>query len=186
MISKDHVGIFREQMRKKGSTKKCSYYFATTPGQSPLEKEKKWYDYINDAEDLLSKKISWASETLLPVSSITQQPAKKRKLKTSEEQAPEDKPLESAIIIAPISSSVHYRLAADTPYDYFDSPEARILFAANENEDTCQSIRAQIRLLESKYIVYRNDGRILTSHNSTRDGPEGNGGAKQQQSTFVR
>ena len=147
MISKDHVGIFREQMRKKGSTKKCSYYYATTPGQSPLEKEKKWYDCINDAEDLLSKKITRASETLLPVSSITQQPAKKRKLKTSEEQAPEDKPLESAIIIGPISSSVHHRLAADTPYDYFDSPEARILFAANENEDTRQSIRAQIAVL---------------------------------------
>jgi hypothetical protein len=47
----------------------------------------------------------------------------------------------------PISSSVHHRLAADTPYDYFDSPEARILFAANKNEDTRQSIKAQIAVL---------------------------------------
>jgi hypothetical protein len=120
---------------ERKEVQKSSYYYATTPGQSPLEKEKKWNDCINDAEDLLSKKITWASETLLPVSSITQQPAKKRKIKTSEEQAPEDKPLESAIIIAPISSSVHHRLAANTPYDYFDSPEAQILFAANKNED---------------------------------------------------
>jgi hypothetical protein len=63
MIPKDHIGIFREQMRKKGSTKKCSYYYATTSGQSPLEKEKKCYDCINDAEDLLNKKITRASET---------------------------------------------------------------------------------------------------------------------------
>ncbi len=84
---------------------------------------------------------------LVPISSITQQAAKKRKLKTSEEQVPDDKPLESAVIIAPISSSAHHCLATDTPYDYFDSPKARILFAANENEDTCQSIKAQISVL---------------------------------------
>jgi hypothetical protein len=39
MIPGDHIGNFHEQMRKKGSAKKCSYYYATTPEQSPLEIE---------------------------------------------------------------------------------------------------------------------------------------------------
>ena len=30
MIPKDHIGIFHEQMRKKGSTKKCSYLLRYT------------------------------------------------------------------------------------------------------------------------------------------------------------
>jgi hypothetical protein len=83
-------------MNTPKSFKPYHYYYATTSGQSPLEKQKKWYDCIDDAENLLNKKITRASETLLPISSITQQPTKIRKLQTSEEQAPEHKPLESA------------------------------------------------------------------------------------------
>jgi hypothetical protein len=55
-IPKDHIGIFHEQQRKKGSTKRTSYYYATTSGKSP-DKEKKWFDCINDAHELLNKKI---------------------------------------------------------------------------------------------------------------------------------
>ena len=96
LIPKDHIGILCEQLRKKGSTKKTSYYYATTSGQSPLEKEKRWYECIDDAQELLSKKITRASETLLGVSS-TQQLTKKRKLKASELEAPtEDKTLYDA------------------------------------------------------------------------------------------
>jgi len=155
-IPKDHIGIFCEQLRKKGSTKKTSYYYATTSGQSPLEKEKRWYECINDAQELLSKKITRASETLLGVSS-TQQLTKKRKLKASELEAPtEDKtlydaffavPISSFVDDAPISSCAHH-CSSNTPYNYFDSPEARILFATNENENTRQSIYAQIDILK--------------------------------------
>ena len=81
-IPKDHIGIFHEQQRKKGSTKRTSYYYATTSGKSP-DKEKKWFDCITDAHELLNKKITRASETLLVVSP-TQQLTKNRKLQASE------------------------------------------------------------------------------------------------------
>ena len=153
-IPKDHIGIFHEQQRKKGSTKKTSYYYATTSGKSP-DKEKKWFDCINDAHELLNKKITRASETLLVVSPM-QQLTKKRKLQASELAASaEDKTLYDAIFAAPISSSfIDEKVSScahcpsDTPYDYFDSPEARILFVANDIENTRQSIHEQIMILK--------------------------------------
>jgi hypothetical protein len=78
------------------------------------------------------------------------------KLQASELAASaEDKTLYDAIFAAPISSSfidekvtLCAHCPSDTPYDYFDTPEARILFAENDNENTRQSIHEQIMILK--------------------------------------
>jgi len=67
--------------KERKEAQKTPYYYATTSGQSP-DKEKKWFDCIEDAQELLNKKITRASETLLVVS-LTQQLTKRRKLQAS-------------------------------------------------------------------------------------------------------
>jgi hypothetical protein len=76
----DHIGIFREHIRKKGMSKKLYYYYATSIGETPLKTQNKWFDCISDAEELLIKKIT-RSETMLPLSkspNLIQEPAKKK------------------------------------------------------------------------------------------------------------
>jgi hypothetical protein len=136
---------------RKEAQKKHPTIMLLLQEKSP-DKEKKWFDCINDAHELLNKKITRASETLLVVSPM-QQLTKKRKLQASELAASaEDKTLYDAIFAAPISSSFIVSSCAhcpsDTLYDYFDSPEARILFVANDNENTRQSIYEQTMILK--------------------------------------
>jgi hypothetical protein len=165
----DHIGIFREHIRKKGMSKKLYYYYATSIGETPLKTQNKWFDCISDAEELLIKKIT-RSETMLPLSNspnVIQEPAKKkRRLRTSETPAPEDRPLSSAIIGVCTSSYDHHCPATTTPIDYFDSPEANHLFATKDDETTRQSVNAQIAVLMSA-----NDG--ATGYLSILDGGGG-------------
>jgi len=50
-IPKEHIGIFRDTLRKHGC-KVMYYYYATEKGQLPLKTEAKWYVTITDAKDL--------------------------------------------------------------------------------------------------------------------------------------
>ena len=106
---------------------------------------------------------------MLPLSNspnAIQEPAKKkRRLRTSETPAPEDRPLSSAIIGVSTSSYDHHCPATTTPIDYFDSPEANHLFATKDDETTRQSVNAQIAVLMSA-----NDG--ATGYLSILDGGE--------------
>ena len=146
----DHIGIFCEHIRKNEMGKKIYYYYARPIGETPLKTQNKWFDCISDAEELLIKKIT-RSETMLPLSNspnVIQEPAKKkRRLRTSETPAPEDRPLSSAIIGVSTSSYDHHCPATTTPIDYFDSPEANHLFATKDDETTRQSVNAQIIVL---------------------------------------
>ena len=58
-IPRDHIGIFRDKYCPRGSSPVHCFY-ATLPGHSPTQtnKNEKWFDSINDALDLLSKRTT--------------------------------------------------------------------------------------------------------------------------------
>jgi hypothetical protein len=155
-------------------------FYATTKGSSPLKTENKWYECIIDAEQLLNKVITRKESTEtkkvtknLLVNYQTQSPSKKRKLsspeklRTSEKQQPfEDS---SSCCTKASSSSVHHCPSTTIipSMSYWDSPEARKLFRAHDDEDTQQSIRSQIEELmkanqtESSYVDVIQDGEKM-------------------------
>ena len=177
----DHVGIFREKHRFKGKSSYSWFFYATTKGSSPLKTEKKWFECIVHAEELLNKVITRkeSTETKNTTKNLLEtyrpsSPSKKRKLsspvrlRTSEKQQPfEDSP--SSCTKASISSSVHHCPCTTTipSMPYWDSPEARKLFRAHDNEDTQQSLRIQIEELmkanetESSYVEVIQDGEKM-------------------------
>jgi len=115
----DHVGIFWEKHRFKGKSSYSWFFYATTKGSSPLRTEKKWFECIIDAEQLLNKVITRNEST--ETKNVTKNllvnyqpisPSKKRKLsspvrlRTSEKQQPfEDS---SSCCTKASSSSVHH------------------------------------------------------------------------------
>jgi DNA-binding transcriptional regulator YhcF (GntR family) len=154
-IPKDHIGIFRDTLRKHGS-KVNYYYYATEKGQLPLRNETRWYENITEAKELLEKVITRAQSNLTTISLSNGLQSKKRKLvpppnesglKPSEALALENKSLFSTIDNVLTSSSDCHR--PPTKLDYFDSPEARLLFAMPEDESTRQSINVQIGILQA-------------------------------------
>jgi len=60
-VPKDHLGIFRETLRKHGS-KVSYYYYATESGHLPFKTETKWHENISDAKDLLDKVTSYVQQ----------------------------------------------------------------------------------------------------------------------------
>jgi len=63
----DHIGIFREHIRKKGMSKKLYYYNATSIGETPLKTQNKWFDCISDAEELIKKILGMRLCYLSPI-----------------------------------------------------------------------------------------------------------------------
>ena len=57
-IPTDHVGIFRDKHRFRGNSSYTWFFYATTKGQYPLTTEKKWFECIVDAKELLNKVIT--------------------------------------------------------------------------------------------------------------------------------
>jgi hypothetical protein len=177
----DHVGIFREKHRFKGKSYYSCFLYATTKRSSPLKTEKKWFECIVDAEELLNKVITRkeSTETKNTIKNLLEtyrpsSPSKKRKLssplrlRTSVKQQPfEDSP--SSCTKASISSSVHHCPCITTipSMSYWDLPEARKLFQAHDDEDTQQSIRIQVEELmkanetESSYVEVIQDGEKM-------------------------
>jgi hypothetical protein len=155
-------------------------FYATTKRSSPLRTEKKWFECIIDAEQLLNKVITRNEST--ETKNVTKNllvnyqpisPSKKRKLsspvrlRTSEKQQPfEDS---SSCCTKASSSFVHHcpSTTAIPSMSYWDSPQARKLFRAHDDEDTQQSIRNQIEELmqanetESSYIEVIQDGKKI-------------------------
>jgi hypothetical protein len=170
-IPTDHVGIFHDKHRFRGNSSYTWFFYATTNGQYPLTTEKKWFECIVDAEELLNKVVTRKelTETKNTTKNLLENhqttPSKKRKLsspvrlRTSEKrQLMED--LSSSCISASSSSSVHHCPCTTAIHStsYWDSPEARKLFRVHDDEETQQSIRMQIETLmkanrtESSYI----------------------------------
>ena len=170
-IPTDHVGIFRDKHRFRGNSSYTWFFYATTKGQYPLTTEKKWFECIVDAKELLNKVVT--SKESIETKNTTKNlldnyqttPSKKRKLsspvrlRTSEKQQPlEDS--SSGCVSASSSSSVHHCpcSTAIPSTSYWDSPEARKLFSVHDDEETQQSIRIQIETLmkanatESSYV----------------------------------
>jgi hypothetical protein len=151
-VPKDHLGIFRETLRKHGS-KVSYYYYATESGHLPFKTETKWHENISDAKELLEKKLT-RSLTTISLSTGLQQ-TKKRKLseivglRTSEAPAPEHEASIGTIFKVQPSSLVHHCPHSSTSTDYWSSPEAIKLFGTRCGETTRQSIMHQIELLRS-------------------------------------
>ena len=130
-VPKDHLGIFRETLRKHGS-KVSYYYYATESGHLPFKTETKWHENISDAKELLEKKLT-RSLTTISLSTGLQQ-TKKRKLseivglRTSEAPAPEHEASIGTIFKVQPSSLVHHCPHSSTSTDYWSSPEAIKLF----------------------------------------------------------
>ena len=57
-IPTDHVGIFRDKHRFRGNSSYTWFFYATTKGQYPLTTEKKWFECIVDAKELLNKVVT--------------------------------------------------------------------------------------------------------------------------------
>jgi hypothetical protein len=159
-IPTDHVGIFRDKHRFRGNSSYTWFFYATTKGQYPLTTEKKWFECIVDAKELLNKvvtrkeSIETKNTTKNLLDNYQTTPSKKRKLsspvrlRTSEKQQPlEDS--SSGCVSASSSSSVHHCpcSTAIPSTSYWDSPEARKLFSVHDDEETQQSIRIQIETL---------------------------------------
>jgi len=66
-IPKDHIGIFRDTLRKHGC-KVMYYYYATEKGQLPLKTKAKWYDTTTDAKELLEKVLTRSTSQLTTIS----------------------------------------------------------------------------------------------------------------------
>ena len=155
-IPKDHIGIFRDTLRKHGC-KVMYYYYATEKGQLPLKTEAKWYDTTTDAKELLEKVLTRSTSQLTTISLndglyVTKKrklapPQSESGLESSEALLQENKSLLSDINNVLTSSSDCH--CPPTKLDYFDSPEARKLFGTREDENTCQSINAQIFTLQA-------------------------------------
>jgi hypothetical protein len=158
-IAKDHVGIFRDTLRKHGS-KVTYYYYATEQGHLPLKTESKWFENISDGKDLIEKVItrSTSNATTISLSSGLQQ-TKKRKLTSTEEvglrssEAParENESPNCAILEVQLSSFDHHcppNQSVRHPWSsYWDSPEAIRLFRVREGETTEEAINEQIGIL---------------------------------------
>jgi len=154
--TEDHIGIFREVLRKHGK-QRTYYYYATKQGQLPILTETMWYDNISEAEDLLNIVITKSKASKSTISLNTGlRPTKKRKqlpkeevgLQASATQAPENHngSSEGAICVPSASHALHCPLP-DEMFDYWCSPEAKILFSPRNGEPTQQSIREQVEIL---------------------------------------
>jgi hypothetical protein len=53
IIATDHVGFFLEKHRFRGNSSYTWFFNATTKGQRPLKTEKKWFECMVDAAELL-------------------------------------------------------------------------------------------------------------------------------------
>jgi hypothetical protein len=150
----DHVGIFQDKYRVHGSKTTSWFYYATRNGEKPfINKETKWFECIDDAKELLNSKVTRTSAVELSAVPIIVEPAiKKRKLlelKASAAQAPENhvSSPDGANLVPTASSACHCPLAPQEMCNYWTSTEAKILFRPRSEEDTRESIRAQITIL---------------------------------------
>jgi hypothetical protein len=131
----DHAGIFRDKYRVHGSKTASWFYYATVNGEKPfVKKETKWFECIDDAKEVLNRKVIRTSAVELSVVPIILEPATKNRklleLKASVTQAPENhnSSLDSANLVPTASYAFHCPLAPQEMCNYWTSTEAKILF----------------------------------------------------------
>ena len=147
-VPKDHLGIFRETLRKHGC-KVSYYYYATESGHLPFNTEAKWHENISDAKELLDKVLTRAHSNSATISlSNGLEQTKKRKLsetfglQTSEAPVPENESPNGTILMVQPSSFIHHRPS------YWDSPEVmKLSNTLDDEENARQSVSRQIEIL---------------------------------------
>jgi hypothetical protein len=176
-VTRDHIGIFRDNPRPLGQPAKIYYYYATPKGETSVRIQgKQWFESISEGTDLLNIRLTKSNNLILisppMITNLYPQPTKKRKL---EPAFIEVSPLSTSTednqqSLVPSSlhspSSRHqpgprtqnnlslllfslFPPAPQSPNIWWESPEAKRLFRAQEGESTFYAVLEQIDILKT-------------------------------------
>jgi len=162
-VTRDHIGIFRDNRRPFGQSAKTYYYYATPKGETPLKIEgKQWFECVSEGTDLLNIRLTKSDCLMLisPISNVFPQPTKKRKLEAAfiEVVSPPSTSTDSQSQNLPPSTCTDPQSQNSPPSTstdlqsqniWWESPEAKKLFKAQEGESTIDAVREQIYILKN-------------------------------------
>jgi hypothetical protein len=153
-ITSDPIGIFRNNRRLRGASI-TYYYYATPKGELPVTRQdKQWFENISDGKDLLNIVLTRSDDLIVisprMISNLYPQPTKKRKLQVAFIEAPPLPTSTDGNQQSLISSQIRsLPPAPQSPNIWWESPEAKKLFKAQEGESTIHAVLEQIDILKN-------------------------------------
>ena len=87
-VTRDHIGIFRDNRRPLGQPAKTYYYYATPKGETPVRIQgKQWFESISEGTDLRNIRLTKSDNLILisppMITNLYPQPTKKRKVEAA-------------------------------------------------------------------------------------------------------